>query len=56
MPPSLNVQVPITTLPCMLTGKALFAFAAGVVVAAAIAMHYFGSDAMRALGRMIHGG
>jgi hypothetical protein len=40
----------------MLTGKALFALALGVVVAAAAALHFFGSDFMRALGRALHGG
>ena len=40
----------------MITGKSLFAFAVGVIVALAIAMHYFGADSMRALGRMVHGG
>jgi hypothetical protein len=40
----------------MFTGKSLFAFALGGVVALALAMHYFGADSMRALGRLIHGG
>jgi hypothetical protein len=40
----------------MITGKTLFAVAVGAIVALAIAMHYFGADSMRALGRMIHGG
>lgn len=40
----------------MITGKTLFAFAAGVVVALAFAMHHLAPDAMRALGRLVHGG
>jgi hypothetical protein len=40
----------------MFTGKTLFAFGAGVVIALAAAMHFFGADTMRALGRLIHGG
>jgi hypothetical protein len=40
----------------MLTGKTLFAAAVGAVVALAGAIHFFAPDAMRALGRMIHGG
>jgi len=40
----------------MFTGKTLFAFALGIVVALAGAVHFFGPDAMRALGQMIHGG
>ena len=40
----------------MITGKTVFAFAAGVIVALAVAMHYLAPDAMRALGRIIHGG
>jgi hypothetical protein len=40
----------------MFTGKNLFAFGAGVVVAFAAAAHFFGHDAMRALGRLLHGG
>ena len=39
----------------MFTGKSLFAFALGAIVALAIAMHYFGADSMRALGRIMHG-
>ena len=40
----------------MLTGKTLFAFALGAIVALAAAMHFFGPDAMSALGRVLHGG
>ena len=40
----------------MFTAKTLFAFGAGAVVALAIAMHYLAPDAMRALGRIVHGG
>ena len=40
----------------MLTGKTVFAFGLGVVIALAGAIHFFAPDAMRALGRMIHGG
>jgi hypothetical protein len=40
----------------MFTGKTVFAFALGVVVALAIAMHFVGPDVMRALGRALHGG
>ena len=40
----------------MFTGKTLFAFAIGVVVAIAAILHFLGPDVMRALGRAIHGG
>jgi hypothetical protein len=40
----------------MITGKTLLAFAAGVVVAIAAALHFLGPDVMHALGRMLHGG
>jgi uncharacterized protein YjeT (DUF2065 family) len=40
----------------MLTGKTLLAFAAGIVVVIAGLLHSFGPDAMRALGRILHGG
>ena len=40
----------------MFTGKTLFALGAGAVVALAITMHYLAPDAMRALGRIVHGG
>ena len=40
----------------MFTGKTLFAFGAGVIVALAIATHFLAPDAMRALGRILHGG
>ena len=40
----------------MFTGKTLFAFAVGLVVALAGVIHFFAPDAMRALGQLIHGG
>jgi hypothetical protein len=40
----------------MFTGKALFAFALGVVVAIAAAFHYLAPDVMHAIGRALHGG
>ena len=39
----------------MFTSKTVFAFALGVVALAA-AMHFLGPDAIRALGRIVHGG
>ena len=40
----------------MITGKTLFAFAIGVVLTIAAVIHYHGPDAMRTLGRLLHGG
>jgi uncharacterized membrane protein YecN with MAPEG domain len=40
----------------MLTGKTLLAFAIGVVITIGAVLHYHGPDAMRALGRLLHGG
>jgi hypothetical protein len=40
----------------MITGKTVFAFGLGIVVAIAGAIHFLAPDAMRALGQIIHGG
>jgi hypothetical protein len=40
----------------MFTGKALFGIALGVVLTIAAVVHFVAPDAMRALGRLLHGG